>query len=252
MADMAEASTPIRSASSRWDRAVPSSRRRARNRLHGIPIRASNSSRPAPLWSMTRDIRASQTAAAVATFSCSHTTIVCIQPFGDQVRRGLDAVRDAVRRPARALGGLGHGFVRGVVRRRRPSHRARRPRRPLPLRRRAARRPPVRGRAQPRPGARRGRVADPPDRRPGRSRRAATDGRARAPGCAPVVDAFGAERDRRAGDDRARDACTTSRPSSTSSSSGSPTIAPEESDKGLAELIHFAAPARTSTTCPTR
>ena len=90
-----------------------------------------------------------------------------------------------------------------------------------------------------RAGARRGRVADPPD-----------EPRASCPGVRRLTDdeiaalrarrrRLRRRRDRRARPRSSGSPCTTSRRSSTSSRSGSPRSRPARDDTGLAELIHF-------------
>ena len=86
-----------------------------------------------------------------------------------------------------------------------PAHRPRCPRRPLPGGRGAARRPPLRGGAQPRARARRGRVADPPDRLAASCRACAASPTTSSRRAARGRRGLRPRRGRRAGRDRARD-----------------------------------------------
>ena len=107
-----------------------------------------------------------------------------------------------------------------------PPDRPRRARRPLPRGRRPARRPPLGGGAQPEAGARRGRVADPPDRpRRGAGRAPRSPTTSRRP-CGTSSPASAPARSPSWPRSSARP-CTTSRRSSTSSSGGSRSIAPD-------------------------
>ena len=122
-------------------------------------------------------------------------------PRGGHPRGRVSTRHTGVRRWPRTLGDCG-SWLRLLTR-------------PLPLRwapstaatavRSPARRPPVRAGAQPRAGAGRGRVADPPHHPPGRAGRPGPH-RRRAAAAAPGRRGLRGRRDRRARDDRARDA----------------------------------------------